>query len=252
MKFKPIKSLKNSLVLISNDDGINSRGLKVLEEEIRKSGAEVIAAAPLFERSGSSHAVTAELTDPQNYSNWQDLPRRIEKFDDSHYGIDGTPADCVHIALSLLCKTQKPDLVVSGINLGRNLAEDITYSGTIGVAVEGLLHGIFSVAFSQQTEGREPDWEIAQCYTAPLLEKLAAQSWDINTLMSINYPNTGLDGLKGITPARHGERRFPDKKLLNSLWPDDYLALKDHNIVITPISIDYTDYKALERLSRLF
>ena len=180
------------------------------------------------------------------------LPRKIERFDERHYAVDGTPADCVNVALSLIMEGRKPDLVITGINIGRNLAEDITYSGTVGAAMEGLIHGVRSIAFSQQIEGRMPDWQIARQYAAPLAEKLIAQSFDINTLISINFPNVPLSELRGISLARHGERRFPQKELLNQTWPDDYQEIEKNQIVITPLKIDFTDYEALDKLKTLF
>lgn len=252
MKFRPIKNLRDASILISNDDGIDSLGIKILEQEMRKICRNVTVVAPLSERSGSGHAITAELTALDDYNSFEELPRKIERFDDNHYGVDGTPADCVNIALNMLLAQHKPDLVVSGINLGCNLAEDITYSGTIGAATEALLHGIFAIAFSQQTAGREPDWEIARQYTAPLTEKLAAEPFNINTMLSINYPNVPLKELRGLATARHGERRFPDKKLLQSDWPEDYAELNQNKIVVTPLKIDFTDYDALEKLHQLF
>ena len=157
MKFKPIKEIKKASVLLSNDDGINSIGIKILEEELQKTGADITVVAPLGERSGAGHAVTSELTELEHYDSWMRLPRKIERFDERHYAVDGTPADCVNVALSLIMEGRKPDLVITGINIGRNLAEDITYSGTVGAAMEGLIHGVRSIAFSQQIEGRIPD-----------------------------------------------------------------------------------------------
>ena len=128
MKFKPIKEIKKASVLLSNDDGINSIGIKILEEELQKTGADITVVAPLGERSGAGHAVTSELTGLEHYDSWMRLPRKIERFDERHYAVDGTPADCVNVALSLIMEGRKPDLVITGINIGRNLAEDITYS----------------------------------------------------------------------------------------------------------------------------
>ena len=118
--------------------------------------------------------------------------------------------------------------------------------------MEGLIHGVRSIAFSQQIEGRIPDWQIARQYAAPLAEKLVAQSFDINTLISINFPNVPLSELRGISLARHGERRFPQKELLNQTWPDDYQEIEKNQIVITPLKIDFTDYEALDKLKTLF
>lgn len=252
MKFKPIKEIKKASVLLSNDDGINSIGIKILEEELQKTGADITVVAPLGERSGAGHAVTSELTELEHYDSWMRLPRKIERFDERHYAVDGTPADCVNVALSLIMEGRKPDLVITGINIGRNLAEDITYSGTVGAAMEGLIHGVRSIAFSQQIDGRMPDWQIARQYAAPLAEKLIAQSFDINTLISINFPNVPLSELRGISLARHGERRFPQKELLNQTWPDDYQEIEKNQIVITPLKIDFTDYEALDKLKTLF
>lgn len=252
MKFVPLKNFKEASILISNDDGINSPALKLLENEISKLCPNITVVAPLGERSGSSHAITAELTALEDYDSWMHLPRRIEKYDDNHYAIDGTPADCVNIGINMICAERRPDLVVTGINMGRNLAEDITYSGTVGAAIEGVINGIFSVAFSQQMEGKEPDWEIAKKYCPLLLQKIAAESFDINTLVNINFPNIPLADLKGIHVGRHGERRFPDKSLLNYEIVDDYQLIENKYISITPLKIDFTDYHAIEKLKKIF
>ncbi|MFR8205935.1 MAG: 5'/3'-nucleotidase SurE [Alphaproteobacteria bacterium] len=237
---------------MSNDDGINSIGIKILEEELQKTGADITVVAPLGERSGAGHAVTSELTELEHYDSWMRLPRKIERFDERHYAVDGTPADCVNVALSLIMEGRKPDLVITGINIGRNLAEDITYSGTVGAAMEGLIHGVRSIAFSQQIEGRIPDWQIARQYAAPLAEKLIAQSFDINTLISINFPNVPL-----FRTARHIPRQTRRTPISAKRAPESNLARRlsgnrKNQIVITPLKIDFTDYEALDKLKTLF
>ena len=251
MRFKPLKKLKDAFILLSNDDGIGSFGLRLLENELRQAGARIVVAAPLSEKSGFSHSISGDLAYSEMYDDFTQLPRRIEKIDDIHFGIDGTPADCVHVALTLLLQ-EKPDLVISGINMGRNLAEDILYSGTVGAAAEAVVHGIPAFALSQDIEGPKPDWSVAKKYTVPLLEKLSAGSFNINTLININYPNIPLNSLAGISAARQGERRFPDKSLLKSNYPDDYAETAKNKITITPLTIDYTDYKDLDKLQKLF
>ena len=251
MKFVPLKDLQSAHILLTNDDGINSPALKLLEQELAKICRQITVVAPCGERSGSSHAISAEISDLSEFDHWHNLPKEVRQLDCNHFCIDGTPADCVNVAVNLILP-QRPDMVVSGINIGKNLAEDVTYSGTVGGAIEGLLNGVRAIAFSQHIEGRKPDWEIARHYIAPITTKLAAISFDINTLINVNFPNIPLNKLKGITIARHGERRFPNKELFNHNLPDDYEVIEQNEISITPIKIDYTDYDAVEKLQNIF
>ena len=146
-------------VLLVNDDGIEATGLKLLEEIVRGFTDDVWVVAPDEEKSGASHSLS--LT----------LPVRVRRIDDRHFAIKGTPTDCALLAIYELMSEQKPTVLLSGINRGANLAEDVTYSGTAAAAMEGALLGIRAIALSQVfTIGGEAHWETARRYTAPVLE----------------------------------------------------------------------------------
>lgn len=129
MFFKPISDLKNARILICNDDGIDAEGIKILEEETRKICGDVWVAAPDRQKSSSGHAHVSSMLLPRDCASAEEV-RQIKKIDDRHFAIDGTPGDCVYMALRFLFRDKHPDLLLSGVNFGRNLAEDVTYSGT--------------------------------------------------------------------------------------------------------------------------
>ena len=151
---------------------------------------------------------------------WNAFPNDIVKVSERHYAVDGTPSDCVRIALNMILADKKPDLIISGINNGRNIADDITYSGTIGVAVEGILHGIPSIAVSQLVDGAEVvNWQMAEKYLPGLLQKICRGTFGADTLININFPNVPFEQLKGITVCRHGSRRFTPGTIEE--WPPE-------------------------------
>ena len=190
MPARPL-DLSRARVLISNDDGIHAPGLRVLERVVRRLAKEVWVVAPEHEQSAASHSLTLRR------------PLRIRKLSGRRYAVDGTPTDSVLLAVREIMKDRAPDLVLSGINRGGNLGEDVTYSGTIAAAMEGALLGIPAIALSQLSEnGRPVKWGTAEHHLADVLERLTSAPWPPGILMNGQLPRT-------FPRARHGASRSP-------------------------------------------
>ena len=144
--------LTNARILISNDDGIDAPGIKLLERLAREFSDDVWVIAPSIEQSGAGHSLTLRR------------PLRIHKRDERHFAVDGTPTDCVLLGLQQVMRDSPPDIVLSGINRGGNLGEDVTYSGTVAAAMEATLLNVPAIAFSQYFSGEMIDWTIAEKY----------------------------------------------------------------------------------------
>ena len=168
-------------ILVTNDDGIHAPGIKIAESLCRELTDDVFVVAPEYEQSGVSHSLS--LNDPL----------RVRKISDRHYAVKGTPTDCVIMAIRNLMQDHLPDLVVSGVNSGQNLAEDVTYSGTIAGAMEGTILGIPSIALSQVYDffaGRETIlWQCVEKHGASIVKKLIDAGIPKNILINVNFPN---------------------------------------------------------------
>lgn len=267
MHFKPLTNLNACRVLISNDDGINAFGIKLLEKILSNITTDIWVVAPKNEKSGASHAITSDkLRSMQGHSSVDAFPNDIIQISDKHYAVDGTPTDCVRIALNMIMKNNPPDIVISGINNGRNIADDITYSGTIGVAIEGILHGIPSIAVSQLVDGAtDVNWEIAEKYLPELLQKICRGTFSADTLININFPNVSTSELKGIKVCRHGTRRFTEGtvehnrinknaiitlKNSDETFPPDDVEIKN-SITVSALTVNLTDNAGLQELATL-
>src|SRR5882757_6368053 len=166
-------------ILVTNDDGIHSPGLAVAEKIARAISDDVWVVAPENEQSGASHSLT--LTSPL----------RLRRIEERRFAVSGTPTDCVMMACLHILKAQPPELILSGVNWGSNLADDVTYSGTIAGAMEGCALGIPSIALSQcyDDEAREKiDWSAGAVHGPALIRKLVAAGWPKGTLININFP----------------------------------------------------------------
>lgn len=243
-------------ILLTNDDGINAQGLTVLRDKIKEI-AEVMVVAPETEQSAAGHAIT--LSDPLRV-------RKIEKDGEFiGYGVNGTPADCVKIAVRAILDA-RPDMVISGINLGANIATNVIYSGTVSAATEGTILGIPSIAVSLATFVN-PDFTAAASFTKKLALKVYEKGLPEGTLLNVNVPNMPEDGIKGVVFTRQGSSRFQeefDKRtdprghiyywqggemMFNEKNDDtDSDAIRRDMISITPIHYDLTDYKFLEKI----
>lgn len=245
-------------ILVTNDDGISAPGIKLLEEIARKLSDDVWVVAPDSEQSGKGHALT--LTEPLRY----------RALDERHFAVKGTPTDCVMMAVHTIIPGKKPDLLLSGINRGCNLAEDMTYSGTISAAMEGVICGIPSIAISQEVdkENRQDPFIVAEKYGLDILKELIDTGWDEGILMNVNFP-PDRDVVKGVRSVRQGFRddaelfidKRDDLRGGNYFWigfrraygnPEagtDLQAIRDGYISITPLHLDLTHEKTLLTLS---
>jgi len=187
---------KSSLrILVTNDDGIHAPGLKVLEKIARQLSSDVWVVAPEFEQSGASHSLT--LLDPL----------RVRKMTPRRFAVGGTPTDCVVMALNQIVEGRKPDLLLSGVNRGANMAEDVTYSGTIAAAMEGTLLGIPSIAMSQVFQRPEPiPWATAEKHGAAVVRKLRKAGWPDEVLINVNFPPVKPDKVTGTVVTVQGRR----------------------------------------------
>lgn len=248
-------------VLIVNDDGIDAPGILLLEEIVRQFTDDVWVVAPDEERSGAGHSLSLSY------------PIRIKERDERHFAVKGTPTDCALLGVYELMGDRKPDLLLSGINRGPNLAEDITYSGTASAAIEGAMLGIPSVALSQViTYQSEIHWATARAFAPAVIEKLLAMTWRPGTFVNVNFPNCPPEAVSGIRVTRQGVRppgsfkpiRRVDERHVPYYWikiafPDggeaddnDLGAMRDNAVSITPLQLDMTAHDLLPDFAALF
>ncbi|MBU0468502.1 MAG: 5'/3'-nucleotidase SurE [Candidatus Omnitrophica bacterium] len=246
-------------ILLTNDDGIYAEGIYLLYEQLKKIG-EVIVVAPDSERSAVGHGIT--LSRPIWYKN---VKRKQKAFG---YGISGTPADCVKFAIGVLLKV-KPDVVVSGINLGPNDGCSVFYSGTVAGAREGALLGIPSIAISLDTF-INPDYTFAAKFGAKITKHVYKNTLPKGTFLNVNVPNIKSLKIRGIKATRqctvpiHGSfRKKKDPNLKDYYWMTgkvptqknndkiDTYALGNNYVTITPIKSDSTDYDYLKEVESL-
>lgn len=247
-------------ILLSNDDGINAPGLKLLEKIAHTLTDDVWIVAPELDQSGASHSLT--LRDPL----------RIREVSDKKFAVNGTPTDCVLVAATHILKDTPPTVVLSGINYGANLAEDITYSGTVAAAMEGALLGIPSIAISQVVNhGHPAKWSTAEHFVPPLLAKLLEYPLQEHIFVNINVPDLVSQSVKGIKVSSQGQRRIGDN-LVERIDPrgrkyywiglieyngtseqgTDLAAIEDGYISVTPLSLDLTHHQTLTQLQDVF
>jgi 5'-nucleotidase len=168
-------------ILVTNDDGVHAPGLAIAEEIARHLSDDIFIIAPEFEQSGVAHSLS--LNDPL----------RLREISPRHYALKGTPTDCVIMGVRKLMLDQPPDLVISGVNCGQNVAEDVTYSGTIAGAMEATILGIPAIALSQVYDffaGRQTiHWDCARAHGVAIVERLLAAGIPRNVLINVNFPN---------------------------------------------------------------
>ena len=247
----------NATILVSNDDGINSEGIEALGDALSHLG-EVYTVAPDRDQSASSHSLN--LT----------RPLRIEEISERKFSVDGTPTDCVNLAVNgiLANANRKPDIVVSGINMAANMGDDITYSGTVSAAMEATLMKIPAIAVSLAAK-RNFMFETAAYYARLTAEFVLKSGLPENTLLNVNVPNLPLEKIKGIQVTRQGKRVYEAPIVENTdprgkkyYWIGgnelDSLRIKNSDIVsvldgyvsVTPIKLDMTNYEYLEELQK--
>lgn len=215
-------------ILLTNDDGVNAPGLKVLDAIARKFSDDVWIVAPAEENSGAGHSLTLSR------------PVRIRKHGEKHYSVSGTPTDSVMLALGELMQGQKPDLILSGVNRGANLGDDVTYSGTVSAAMEGALAGIRSVALSQvysrEGMGDSVPFAAAEHWGEQVLRPLLNIDFAPRTLVNINFPALPADAVKGIKVVRQGFHDYGRGSIVKGTDPRgyDYYWFGLHGIEHTP------------------
>ncbi len=243
------------LILVSNDDGVRSEGIGVLADALKALGT-VYVVAPDRERSAASHSLS--LTHPL----------RVEKISPRVYSVDGTPTDCVNLGVNGILRGRKIDLLVSGINKGANLGDDITYSGTVSAAMEGTLLGVTSIAVSLATRSRFR-FDTAAAMALDVARKVLRKGLPDDTLLNVNVPNLANGEIQGVRITRMGKRVYGDmivekrdprgKKYywiggdnLNSedIPGSDLEAIEQGFISVTPIHLDLTNYTALRSLRK--
>lgn len=254
---RPPIDLARKRILISNDDGINAAGIKALESIARSITDDVWVCAPETEQSGASHSLTIHR------------PLRTRRYDDRHYSVDGTPTDCIMFAVNHLMEDHRPDLVLSGINHGANIGDDVTYSGTIAAAMEATLLGVRAIAFSQRLEdGEMPTFAVPEARGAELIRRIAGSVWQDNVLVNVNFPSCPVDQVGPVEIVRHGKRKLGDDlrervdpRGRSYFWigplrtgeppgdDTDIAVLEKGGIPVTPICLDLTDYGSMRALA---
>ncbi len=250
-------------ILLTNDDGIHAEGLQVLRRIALQLSDDVWTVAPEYEQSGASRALT--LADPI----------RLRKLDPKTFAVTGTPTDCVMMGLRHLVEGATPDLVLSGVNRGQNIAEDVTMSGTVAGAIEGMALGVPSIALSQALTRFHDEvvvhWETAETYGPGVIQRLLEVGWPREVVMNVNFPAVPPEDIKAVDVTHQGFRdhhirraeKRTDLRGRDYYWmgfdvkpnrPDegsDIKAMADGHIAVTPLHIDLTHRETMHRLKPL-
>ena len=250
-------------ILLTNDDGINAPGLVTLEAIARQLSDDIWIVAPSEEQSGAGHSLT--LT----------RPLRIRQHEERRFSVTGTPTDSVMLALGKVMDA-KPDLILSGVNRGANLAEDVTYSGTVAAAMEGTLAGIRSIALSQaysrEGVGDDVSFAAAESWGAKVLRPLLDVALPTNTLLNVNFPATVPDAVKGVRVTAQGFRDYSRLGIVTNRDPrgyeyhwfalggaketpahaSDLEAVIEGYVSVTPLTLDLTDRATMAALAARF
>lgn len=238
-------------ILLTNDDGIHAPGLATLERIARSLSDDVWVVAPETDQSGLAHSLTLSE------------PLRLRELGDQRFALRGTPTDCVIMAIRKILD-RKPDLVLSGVNAGGNIADDVTYSGTVAGAIEGTVHGVRSIALSQAysyAAGTPIPYHTAEALAPDLIRKLCRLDLPPGTFLNVNFPNCEPGDIKGIEVTAQGKLEFglsveerQDGRGLPYFWlrfgdrkgnfraGTDIHALRADKISVTPLKLDMTDY----------
>ncbi|MDJ0657287.1 MAG: 5'/3'-nucleotidase SurE [Xanthomonadales bacterium] len=242
------------LILLSNDDGLDAPGLRVMEKHAADLG-QVTVVAPDRDRSGASNSLTL------------DHPVRVLEHSDNRYRVQGTPTDCVHLALTGLLDPE-PDIVISGINNGANLGDDVIYSGTVAAAMEGRFLGLPAIAVSLVYRGKATHFTTAAEAVVRLVQRMKSDPLPADTILNVNVPDLPWREISGFEVTRLGHRHRaepyveqldPRGRTVYWIGPPggeqdagpgtDFHAVRNGYISITPIHVDLTRYQALEKVS---
>jgi 5'-nucleotidase len=251
-------------ILLTNDDGVNAGGLKVLEQLARAFSDDLWVVAPAEEQSGAGHSLTLSR------------PIRLRKLGERRFCVAGTPTDSVMMAIAHLMKDDRPDLILSGVNRGANLGEDVTYSGTCSAAMEGALAGIPSIALSQvyarEGMGDTVPFAAAEAWGERVLAPLIATAMAPRTLVNVNFPALPPAQVKGVRVVRQGLRDYgrlridkrTDPRGYDYFWfglgsmiqtpghSTDLEAIADGYVSVTPLHLDLTHEPSMERIAGLY
>ena len=251
-------------ILLTNDDGVNAAGLRLLERIAREFSDDIWVVAPTEEQSGAGHSLT--LT----------MPLRLRKLGDRRFCVTGTPTDAVMMAIAWVMKDSPPDLILSGVNRGANLGEDVTYSGTVSAAMEGALAGIPSIALSQgyakEGMGDTVPFAAAEAWADEVLRPLIGARIEPRTLINVNFPALAPSAVKGIRAVRQGIRDYgrlridqrTDPRGYDYYWfglrpvvhtpghVTDLEAVADGYVTVTPLHLDLTHEPSLAGLAELY
>lgn len=238
-----------TVILVTNDDGVHAPGIIALSRAMKELGDTYIV-APDRERSAAGHSLTLHR------------PLKAEEIREHVFSVNGTPTDCVTLGINKLLPV-KPDLVVSGINRGANLGDDITYSGTVAAAIEGTIFGVPSVAFSIISD-KYYHYETATYFAEKIISYVLEHSLPYDTLLNVNFPNTRKEAVKGIKLTRQGKRIYENSiQETSNPWGEKYFwigggrtfwehgdeadmeAVQNNYVSITPIHLDLTNHSAL-------
>jgi 5'/3'-nucleotidase len=250
-------------ILCTNDDGIHAPGLKTLESIARALSDDVWVVAPETDQSGVAHSLS--LNDPL----------RLREISERHFAVKGTPTDCVIMGVRQIMRDHKPDLVLSGVNRGQNVAEDVTYSGTVAGAIEGTILGVPSIALSQAygpTTRETPRWQCAEHHGPKVVRRILEAGIDKGILVNVNFPDCEPDEVEGTALANQGQRtqellRLDERRDGRGnpyFWiaferrpftpgnGTDLWAIANRRIAVTPLRIDMTDEPTLTRYAQAF
>jgi 5'-nucleotidase len=250
---------RQTRILVTNDDGIHAPGLHVLEKVARDLSDNVFVVAPETNQSFASHSLTLQR------------PLWIRQVSEGRFAVDGTPTDCVLLAVQTIVKDQPIDLVLSGVNFGGNLGEDVTYSGTVAAAMEATLFDIPAIALSQVC-GRERriKWSAAEQHAPTLIRRLYRHDWAPGTLININFPDCLAKSVAGYRVTRQGKRKAGDE-VLERIDPrgqpyvwigvpqhdesyqdgTDLHAVAENCVSVTPVHLDLTHEPSFAQLERV-
>ncbi len=254
--------LRGHRVLLTNDDGIHAPGIELLERIVRKHADDVWVVAPAEERSGASHAISMHD------------PIRMRKLDDRHFAIKGSPTDCALMGIYEIMP-EPPTLLLSGINWGANLAEDVMYSGTAAAAMEGALLGVPSVALSQVHAFGHVHWDTAEAWLERVLQGILETGFERNTFVNVNFPPVPPDAVTGIRVADMGLRppgsfkpearvdartkpyywikiQYTDGADGNAGPGTDLRTVAEGGVSVTPVQLNWTAPEFKGRLARTF
>jgi len=242
-------------IVLTNDDGIDAPGINILKKTLEEDGHDIIVIAPSKEQSATSHSITLHE------------PIRILKRDENAYAVTGSPADCIILASKVILK-EPVDLVISGINGGQNMGEDILYSGTVAAALEAMFTGYRAIALSISSY-RDQKFITAALFMKDFLRKGLQELIGDNEVFNINVPNLDLEEIKGVRVTSTGNRHYEDfvteqkdprgrnlywiggtsEPLWKNVEGTDFKALHENYISITPISPNFTVANSLEKIS---